>query len=119
MVCPSHMIHGGCAYILFNARHALFNAHHAVDSLLASHTAHARQSRTLLFTATDEFGNVVDPSTGKIISVAGGHTPLPFPPWLDQTPAILQWMNRTRTRLTETRLYKTVFSSRVEAEGAG
>lgn len=64
-------------------------------------TAFARQSRTLLFTATDEFGNVVDPNTGKIISVAGGHTPFPLPPWVDQTPAILQWMNRTRTVLSK------------------
>lgn len=45
---------------------------------------------------TDEFGNVIDPNTRQIISVAGGHTPLPLPPWLDQTPAILRWMNKTR-----------------------
>ena len=52
-------------------------------------------SRNLLFAETDEFGNVIDPNTRKIISVAGGQTPYPLPPWLDQTPVILAWMNRT------------------------
>lgn len=54
----------------------------------------------MLFTETDEFGNVVDPDTGKIISVVGGHTPRPLPPWLEQTPAIPKWMNTTT--LTDT-----------------
>lgn len=62
------------------------------------YAAYARKSRTLLFTETDEFGNVVDPNTGKIISVVGGHTPFPLPPWVDQTPAIQEWMNRTDTQ---------------------
>lgn len=75
---------------------------------------YARQTRHLLFTETDQFGNVVDPNTGKIITVAGGHTPFPLPPWLDQTPAILQWMNSTR--LTDTA--RRIFSQTLPEQGA-
>lgn len=76
-------------------------------------SGYARQTRSLLFTETDQFGNVVDPDTGQIISIAGGHTPFPLPPWSDQTPAILQWMNRTR--LTDTA--RRMFSQRESGEG--
>lgn len=44
-------------------------------------------SRSLLFTDTDVFGNVVDPESGRVISTAGGQSPTLFPPWVDQTPA--------------------------------
>ena len=77
-------------------------------------SGYARQTRNLLFTETDQFGNVVDPTTGKIITVAGGHTPFPLPPWLDQTPAILQWMNSTRLTDTARRMF-----SRPPAEPEG
>ena len=53
---------------------------------LSSHTAHS--SRTLLFAETDEYGNVIDPETGQVISEAGGQSPLPAPPWVYQTPAL-------------------------------
>lgn len=83
---------------------------------------YARQTRALLFTETDQFGNVVDPKTGTIISVAGGRTPFPLPPWLDQTPAILQWMNRTKLTDTARRVFSSVSSShwraRDEEEGS-
>ncbi|KAL5481941.1 hypothetical protein EMCRGX_G022217 [Ephydatia muelleri] len=36
-------------------------------------------SRTLLFTETDEFGNIIDPETGLIVSEVGGQSP-PVPP---------------------------------------
>lgn len=78
----------------------------SVDYQVAN--GYARQSRSLLFTETDQFGNVVDPNTGKIISIAGGHTPFPLPPWMDQTPAILQWMNRTRLTDTARSVFDTV-----------
>lgn len=52
-------------------------------------------SRNLLFTETDEYGNVIDPNTKNIITVAGGKTPYPLPPWLSQTPVVLEWMNIT------------------------
>ena len=52
----------------------------------SSHTAHS--SRTLLFAETDEYGNVIDPETGQVISEAGGQSPLPAPPWVYQTPAL-------------------------------
>lgn len=51
-----------------------------------AHIAHS--SRALLFAETDEFGNVIDPETGRVISEAGGQSPLPPPPWVHQTPAI-------------------------------
>lgn len=51
-----------------------------------THTAHS--SRTLLFAETDEYGNVIDPETGQVISEAGGQSPLPAPPWVHQTPAL-------------------------------
>jgi len=57
-------------------------------------------SRSLLFAETDQFGNVVDPSTKQIITVAGGKSPYPLPPWLSQPPAILRWMNRTTVSVT-------------------
>lgn len=52
-------------------------------------------SRNLLFAETDEYGNVIDPNSNKIISVAGGRSPLPLPPWTSQTPAVLRWMNKS------------------------
>ena len=56
----------------------------------------SRPSRTLLFTETDDFGNVIDPETGKIISPIGGQSPSPPLPWVYQTPAILfKKLNRT------------------------
>ena len=55
----------------------------------------SHHSRALLFTETDDFGNVIDPETGKIISPAGGQSPsLPLP-WVFQTPAIFKKINRT------------------------
>ena len=57
-------------------------------------------SRNLLFAETDQFGNVIDPSNNQIITVAGGKSPYPLPPWLSQTPAILRWMNRTTKSTT-------------------
>lgn len=57
----------------------------------------SRHSRTLLFTATDDFGNVIDPETGKIISPVGGQSPSPPLPWVYQTPAIFEKINRTLT----------------------
>ena len=50
-------------------------------------------SRTLLFAETDEFGNVVDPESGKIISPVGGQSPSPPLPWVYQTPAIFREIN--------------------------
>lgn len=75
---------------------------------------YARQTRNLLFTETDQFGNVVDPSTGKIITIAGGHTPFPLPPWLDQTPAILQWMNSTTLSDTARHMFSRAPSPEVD-----
>ena len=43
-------------------------------------------SRTLLHTATDDFGNIIDPSTGDIISQAGGQFASHPPPWKRQSP---------------------------------
>lgn len=42
--------------------------------------------RTLLHTATDDFGNIIDPSTGNVISEAGGHFAAIPPPWKRQSP---------------------------------
>lgn len=48
-------------------------------------------SRTLLFTETDEFGNIIDPETGLIVSEVGGQSP-PLPlPWDQRTPAWNLW----------------------------
>ena len=44
-------------------------------------------SRSLLFTETDDFGNVIDPESGRIISPYGGQSPFPPFPWVYQTPA--------------------------------
>ena len=55
----------------------------------------SRHSRTLLFTETDEFGNVIDPENGRIISPVGGQSPYPPFPWIYQTPAVLRDLNRT------------------------
>ncbi len=52
------------------------------------HAGMSRSSRTLLFTETDEFGNVVDPDSGSIISRVGGQSPNFPPPWVYQTPAL-------------------------------
>lgn len=71
-------------------------------------SGYARKSRSLLFTETDQFGNVVDPDTGMIISVVGGHTPRPLPPWLEQTPAILKWMNTTTLTNTARNMFNRV-----------
>lgn len=46
-------------------------------------------SRSLLFTETDQFGNIIDPDTGLIVSEYGGLTPKPPYPWSLQTPAFL------------------------------
>lgn len=63
---------------------------------LAAMNGFSRPSRTLLFTETDDFGNVIDPETGKIISPVGGQSPSPPLPWVHQTPAILfNKLNRT------------------------
>lgn len=63
---------------------------------LAAMNGFSRHSRTLLFTATDDFGNVIDPETGKIISPVGGQSPSPLLPWVYQTPAMLfKKLNRT------------------------
>ena len=60
----------------------------------------SHHTRTLLFTETDEFGNVIDPETGRIVSPVGGQSPsLPLP-WVYQTPAIFQKINRTLYRNT-------------------
>ena len=48
----------------------------------------SRSSRTLLFTETDQFGNVVDPDSGSVISRVGGQSPNFPPPWVYQTPAL-------------------------------
>ena len=55
----------------------------------------SHHSRTLLFTETDEFGNVIDPESGQIISPVGGQSPSPLLPWVFQTPAIFRKLNRT------------------------
>ena len=56
----------------------------------------SHHSRTLLFAETDEFGNVVDPESGRIISPAGGQSPSPPLPWVYQTPAVIfQEVNNT------------------------
>ena len=52
-----------------------------------THKGFSRSSRTLLFAETDEFGNVIDPDSGLIISRAGGHSPNFPPPWIHQTPS--------------------------------
>lgn len=44
-------------------------------------------SRTLLLTTADEFGNVVDPNTGQVISETGGKFAVEPPPWKRQSPA--------------------------------
>jgi hypothetical protein len=49
----------------------------------------AVHSRTLLFTETDEFGNIIDPDSGVVVSEHGGLTPKPPYPWSLQTPAFL------------------------------
>ena len=49
----------------------------------------SHHSRTLLFAETDEFGNVIDPESGRIISPVGGQSPSPPLPWVYQTPAVL------------------------------
>jgi len=43
-------------------------------------------SRTLLLTTADEFGNVVDPNTGQVISDTGGRFAAEPPPWKRQSP---------------------------------
>ena len=43
-------------------------------------------SRTLLNTATDDFGNIIDPNTGSVISQAGGQFAALPPPWKRQSP---------------------------------
>lgn len=43
---------------------------------VASPTHSAVHSRSLLFTDTDVFGNVVDPESGRVISTAPRHSPL-------------------------------------------
>lgn len=50
-------------------------------------------SRTLLFTETDEFGNIIDPDSGRIVSQYGGLTPRPPYPWSLQTPAFLSTLD--------------------------
>ena len=52
-------------------------------------------SRSLLFTETDEFGNVVDPESGQIISPYGGQSPSPPFPWIYQTPAVFHDSNES------------------------
>lgn len=54
-------------------------------------------SRTLLFTETDEFGNIIDPETGVIVSEYGGNTPRPPYPWSLQTPAFFYTMTKSFT----------------------
>lgn len=48
-------------------------------------------SRILLFTETDEFGNIIDPETGLIISEVGSQSPPVPPPWDQRTPAWNLW----------------------------
>lgn len=43
-------------------------------------------SRTLLNTATDDFGNIIDSNTGNMISQAGGQFAAIPPPWKRQSP---------------------------------
>lgn len=43
-------------------------------------------SRTLLNTATDDFGNIIDPDTGNVISQVGGQFATIPPPWKRQSP---------------------------------
>ena len=50
-----------------------------------------RYSRVLLEVEADEFGNLVDPETGQVVSPAGSQSPLPLPPWRLQTPALNLW----------------------------
>lgn len=52
-------------------------------------------SRTLLFTEADEFGNIIDPETGRIVSERGGLTPAPPYPWSLKTPAFLSALTNT------------------------
>lgn len=54
----------------------------------------AVSSRSLLEIVADEYGNLVDPATGQVISAAGGQSPMPPPPWKCQTPAIELWNNK-------------------------
>lgn len=52
-------------------------------------------SRSLLFTATDEFGNIIDPGSGTIVSGHGGLSPQPPYPWSMQSPAFLDTLTDT------------------------
>lgn len=61
----------------------------------------SHHSRTLLFAETDEFGNVIDPETGRIISPFGGQSPSPPFPWVYQTPAILNFHKVKKTTLAK------------------
>jgi len=54
-------------------------------------------SRTLLLTTADEFGNVVDPGTGQVISDTGGQFAVEPPPWKRQSPVAF---NHTRHKPT-------------------
>ena len=58
----------------------------------------AVHSRTLLFTETDEFGNIIDPETGRIVSEHGGLSPTPPYPWSLQTPAFLAAFSASLSR---------------------
>ncbi|CAI8013235.1 Cyclic AMP-responsive element-binding protein 3-like protein 3 [Geodia barretti] len=46
-------------------------------------------SRSLLFMETDDFGNLIDPESGAVVSEQGGLSPKPPYPWTHQTPAFL------------------------------
>jgi len=60
--------------------------HYWLDRQSSDVSVRSYSSRTLLHTATDDFGNVIDPSSGDIISQAGGQFAALPPPWKRQSP---------------------------------
>ena len=75
------------------------NVHPTPYTKVPTHThtqGFSRSSRTLLFAETDEFGNVIDPDSGLIISRAGGQSPNFPPPWIHQTPSPTLFSLRTK-----------------------
>lgn len=60
-------------------------------------------SRTLLHMATDDFGNIIDPDTGGVISQAGGQFAPAPPPWKRQSPVAY---NHTKHKNINSDTYK-------------
>ena len=71
----------------------------------------SRGSRALLFTETDEFGNVIDPDSGYIISKAGGQSPNFPPPWVYQTPAFSLFSTRPGPQDERPSMHKEEYSA--------